>query len=111
MRDERILPVQLLKNLVKERQAVRYEEVGFVIVDILVGEGIHDSSDLIRVFEADAFECVAYVTFSKKRRDDLKQLTQQSEVVSSNISLLPSLLQQLYDTEVIEKNVALDALK
>ena len=95
MGDERVPRVQLLINLVKQRQAVRYEEVGFVIVDILVGEGVHDSSDLIRILEADAFECIADPTDTEERRHALQQLTEKGKVVCADLFLLPSLLQQL----------------
>ena len=74
MGDERVVRVQLAVNRFKQLQAVRHEKVGFEVVDILVGEGVHNSSDLFCIIEADAFECVADATDSEKRRDTLQQL-------------------------------------
>ena len=103
--------IQLPENCFKQLQAVRNEKVGFEVVDILVGEGVHDAGDLIGVLEADAFECVAETTNSEKRRDALQQLAQQGEVVSPNVFLPPRLLEQLEDPKVIEKHITPDFLK
>jgi hypothetical protein len=59
MGDERVPRVELLVTFFKQLHAVRHETIGFEVVDILMGEGVHDTGDLIRILEADAFECVA----------------------------------------------------
>lgn len=98
MGDERVPRVQLLKNLAKQRQAVQDEKVRFIIIDTLVGERVHDSDNLVRILEADAFEYIADPTDAEKRRYVLQQLTEKCQVVCADIVLLPSLLQQLEDS-------------
>ena len=95
MSNKSVMSVELVKNLAKPRQIIWYEKIGFVVIDVLVSECIHDSGNFVCILEAYSFEYTAYSTDTEERRHALQHLAEEGQVVCTDLVLFLSLASAL----------------